>query len=237
MTPSGNGKKAVILFSILLMVPLFIVLFGRMEHTFSTLPYYYPLDVEQKMVDGVMVNDTVWHTIPDFELIDQDGQPIDQDYLKGQISVVDFFFTTCTTICPKMSRQMSQVVWLLDDEYFKDVRFLSITVDPEYDRPEVLKEYAKTYRQDPDEPLKNWKFATGTKEVIYPLGVEGFKLATQEDVDALGGFLHSEKFVLLDRQGHIRGYYDGTSTEDRQLLEEDIKMLIGEERKAEKKRN
>jgi len=232
MAASGNGKKAVILFAILLLVPLFILLFGKMEHTFSTLPYYYMVDVEQKMVDGVMVNDTIYHTIPEFDLINQDGQPISEEYLQGKISVVDFFFTTCTTICPKMSRQMAQLHWLLEDEYFADVRYLSISVDPEYDQPDILKAYAKKMEAD----LKRWSFATGTKEVIYPLGVEGFKLSTQEDVDALGGFLHSEKFVLVDRKGHIRGYYDGTSVEDRNLLEEDIKMLIGEERREEKKR-
>ncbi len=229
--PSGNGKKFVILGSILILVPLFVLLFGKMEHSFSTLPYYYPVDVVKKDQNGVMVNDTVWHTIPEFELIDHNGNKLDRSYLEGKVCVVDFFFTTCGTICPKMTRQMSQLVWLLEDEYFEEVVFLSITVNPEYDRPEILKAYAKEMEAD----LTRWSFATGSKDVIYPLGVEGFKLTTQEDLAAEGGFLHSEKFVLVDKNLHIRGFYDGTTVDGRQLVEDDIKMLIGEERRLKKK--
>jgi protein SCO1/2 len=225
---TSKTRQHIFLAFLLLAVPCFILLFGKMKHTFSSLPYYYPEDVVQIEKNGKMVNDTIWHTIPEFNLINQDSVAIDRRLLDGHISVVDFFFTTCTTICPKMTRQTKTLAWMLEGEYFKDVRYLSISVDPEFDVPLVLRDYQK--KMESAHP--QWTMATGNKEEIYDLGVNGFKLTTQEDLAAVGGFLHSEKFVLVDKDGHIRGYYDGTSPDEVRDLAEDIKMLIGEERKG-----
>ncbi|NNC82693.1 MAG: SCO family protein [Flavobacteriales bacterium] len=202
-----------------------------MQHSFRDLPYFFPEEVVQKQVDGQMVNDTIWSTIPPFQFVDHQGQTLDRSYIDGHISVVDFFFTTCTTICPKMTRQMRTLVWELEEDYFDEVRFLSLTVDPEYDTPEVLMDYRKSMEITD----KRWSMATGDKEEIYDLGVNGFRVTTQEDVDQQGNFLHSEKFILVDKEGHIRGYYDGTDPEEVRELEEDIKMLIGQERKQKKR--
>ncbi len=221
------------LFLILVFLSGFAMIFllSRMNHSFSTLPYYYPLDVVQAEKDGAVVVDTVWHTIPAFDFIDQDERQITNDHIEGHVTVVDFFFTTCTTICPKMTRQMKNLVWELDEPYFDNVRFMSFTVDPEYDSPEVLRKYAE--RMDIEDP--RWIFLTGEKEEIYDLGVNGFKVTTQEDVNEMGGFLHSEKCILVDKDGHIRGYYDGTDSDSMRELEEDIKILVGAERKQEKR--
>ena len=225
---TSKSRQRIFLFFLLLAIPCLIIFFGKMEHSFKTLPYFYPLDVVQSEVDGEMVNDTVWHKIPDFNLIDQNGNPLDRSYMDGHITVVDFFFTSCRTICPKMTRQMKTLIWMLEGEYFKDVRYLSISVDPEYDTPEVLSEYIKNMELETDQ----WALTTGVKDEIYDLGVHGFFLTTQEDLAEAGNFLHSEKFVLVDKEGHIRGYYDGTSPDDVRDLSEDVKMLIGEERKG-----
>jgi len=205
---------------------------SRMDHRFGEPRHYFPVDVIPKTVDGKVINDTIWHRIPEFSFIDQEGRIIDRSHIDGRIAVVDFFFTSCRTICPPMQRQMRNLIWELDDEYFEEVRFLSFTVDPEYDTPEVLKAYAKQMEAD----TSRWSFATGPKEEIYKLGVEGFFLTTQEDLEAEGGFLHSEKFVLVDKEGHIRGLYNGTDSDEVRDLEEDIKMLLGMERKAAKRK-
>jgi protein SCO1 len=224
-------KQRLFLFFLLLAIPCLILFFGKMEHSFKTLPYFYPVDVVQKEVAGKMQSDTIWHTIPEFQLIDQNGDSLDRGYIEGHITVVDFFFTSCRTICPKMTRQMKTLIWLLEGEYFKEVRYLSISVDPEYDTPEILSEYITNMELKTDQ----WALTTGVKDEIYDLGVHGFFLTTQEDLALAGNFLHSEKFVLVDKDGHIRGYFDGTSPDEIRDLSEDVKMLIGEERKGLKK--
>jgi protein SCO1/2 len=146
--------------------------------------------------------------------------------VEGKILVVDFFFTRCTTICPKMGVQMQQLQLKLNDEAFDDVVFLSHTVDPEHDTPDVLHDHARKLQAD----TARWKFLTGNKADIYLQGSEGYYLAAKEDVMAEGGFLHSEKFVLVDKDRHIRGYYDGTTAEGMNALAADLKMLLKEER-------
>jgi len=228
---SSKTRQHIILVAMLLAIPCFIIIFGKMNHSFSTLPYFYPVDVQLVEQDGNMVSDTIWHTIPEFSLLNQDSVLIDRSLIEGHVTVVDFFFTTCTTICPKMTRQMKTLAWMLEGEYFKDIKYLSISVDPEFDTPAVLREYARMM----ESKNPQWTLATGNKDEIYDLGVNGFFLTTQEDLSAAGGFLHSEKFVLLDKEGHIRGYYNGTSPDETRDLSEDVKMLIGEERKGLKK--
>jgi protein SCO1/2 len=109
--------------------------------------------------DGKNVVDTIYATIPPFSFIDRYGQPFTEKDVEGKIIIADFFFTRCTTICPRMSVHMQQLQLKLNDEAFKDVVFLSHTVDPENDTPEVLDAYAKKLEADPD----RWKFLTGTR--------------------------------------------------------------------------
>ena len=118
---------------------------------------------------------------------------------------------------------MKRLDWLLEDPKFDDVILLSHTVDPEYDSAEVLAEYRRRF-----EASDQWIFLTGDKQDLYVQGVKGYLISAQEDVLAEGGFLHSEKFVLVDPQGRIRGYYDGTNVDEVSRLEKEVKLLIKE---------
>ncbi|MEZ4808191.1 MAG: SCO family protein [Flavobacteriales bacterium] len=204
----------------------FSPLLGLVKHTFTYLPYYGPKETVVVTHDGEQAIDTVYATIPPFRFTDQFGRPFTDEMTRGKITVVDFFFTRCTTICPKMSVQMQQLQLKLDDPAYKDVLFLSHTVDPDHDTPEVLNAYARKLQAD----TARWKFLTGDKADIYLLGADGYYLAAREDVMAPDGFLHSEQFVLVDKDRHIRGYYDGTTAEGMNAIAADLKMLLKEER-------
>jgi protein SCO1/2 len=196
------------------------------KHKFNFLPILGPKETVLVERDGKMVVDTIYAEVPPFAFIDQFGRPFTDKQVQGKVLVVDFFFTRCTTICPKMSVQMQQLQLKLNDDAYDDVVFLSHTVDPEHDTPEVLNAYARKLQAD----TARWKFLTGNKADIYLQGSDGYYLAAREDVLAEGGFLHSEKFVLVDKQRHIRGYYDGTTAEGMNALAADLKMLLKEER-------
>ena len=170
--------------------------------------------------------------VPAFELTNQNDKKIsDKDYL-GKVYVVEFFFSTCPTICPKMNQSMLQ----LQDEFYGNPSFglASITINPAYDTPKVLKEHAdllgvKHY---------NWHFLTGDKKYIYDLAKKGFNLYAGENDKAAGGFEHSGLFALVDKEGKIRCrkdsqenpilYYDGLDAEGVQAIKEDIKKLLEE---------
>jgi protein SCO1 len=228
--PSSRKIKIAVLGGIAVFVlglfVFFSPLLGLVKHRFNFLPYYGHKEVVLVERDGQQVVDTLYATLPPFNLIDRYGRPFTDRHVEGKIIVADFFFTRCTTICPRMSVQMQQLQLKLDDPAFGDVVFLSHTVDPEHDTPEVLDRYARKLQAD----TSRWKFLTGSKEDIYLLGAEGYYLATREDVLDPDGFLHSEKFVLVDKDRHIRGFYDGTTAEGMNALAADIKMLLKEEK-------
>jgi len=152
---------------------------------------------------------------PAFELIDENGKPFSSESLVDKLWVVDFFFTTCPGPCPQMSAHMR----LLNEKFnhHNDVNLVSITVDPQRDSPDALLRYGK--RLDAD--FSNWHFLTGAESAIYELSVSGFKIG---DPDAL--IRHSTKFVLVDRSGQIRGYFEGTDPEEIGQLEKAIKRLL-----------
>jgi protein SCO1/2 len=170
--------------------------------------------------------------VPAFELTDQNNKKIsNKDYL-GKVYVVEFFFSTCPTICPKMNQSMLQ----LQDAFYGNPNFglVSITIDPEHDTALVLKEHAallgvKHY---------NWHFLTGDKKYIYNLANKGFNLYAGENNKAAGGFEHSGLFALVDKEGNIRCrkeaqgnpilYYDGLETSGVEAIKEDIKKLLEE---------
>ncbi|MCC6577903.1 MAG: SCO family protein [Flavobacteriales bacterium] len=223
MRPAPRWKQRAILGGILLFIVALFLFFspvlGLVKHRFVFPPYYGPKEVNAP-------GDTTYFTVPPFAFTDQFGRPFSDRDVEGRILVVDFFFTRCTTICPRMTRQMQQLQLKLDDEAFRDVVFLSHTVDPENDTAEVLNAYARRHQAD----TARWKFLTGRKEDLYLLGSEGYFLAAREDVMAPDGFLHSEMFVLVDKDRHIRGYYDGTRFAEVDRLAGDIKMLLKEEK-------
>ncbi|MEN3038065.1 MAG: SCO family protein [Candidatus Kryptonium sp.] len=164
----------------------------------------------------------IYGEIPDFNLIDQNGEKIDLEKLKGNIWVADFFFTSCAGICPRMTEQMSRV-----QEAFKDnprIKLVSFTVDPERDSVWVLSEYAKGWGAINGK----WFFVTGEKKKIYELARQGFKLPVEEGDGGPEDFIHSDKFVLVDSKSRIRGYYSGIETEDVDKLIKDIKLILRE---------
>jgi protein SCO1/2 len=167
-------------------------------------------------------NDTVYHTIPDFSFINQDGKTVTQADFKGCVYVTDFFFTTCHSICPIMSNQMERVV-----SKFKgntEVKFLSHTVDPEIDTVEQLKAYALRHNAD----SKQWMFVTGEKKALYDIARKGYLLNADEGDGGPDDFIHTQNFALIDKDRRIRGYYDGTDSTDINQLIKDIDLLLAE---------
>jgi len=228
---SNKVKKFAILGSILIGIPFVFVMLGRASHEFGNVKYFIPEEITSKKVNGEMVRDTIWSKIPPFSFTNQNGETITEKDYEGTIYVADFFFTTCPTICPVMTKQMNQLIWQLEGKVDGKIKFLSFTVDPEYDTPEVLNKYAQKNKVNSD----IWNLVTGEKEKIYSLGVNSFKLSTQEEVLEPGGFLHSNNFVLIDEEKHIRGYFDGTSSEEIRVLAADIKKLVSEQKRKTKK--
>jgi protein SCO1/2 len=228
--PSSPFVKWLVLGGIALFVASLFIFFspalGLVKHSFNYLPYYGPKETVLVERDGAMVVDTIYHTVPPFRFIDQAGRPFTDKDAEGKVLVVDFFFTRCTTICPRMKVQLQQLQLKLSDRAFRDVFILSHTVDPEHDTPDVLMAQAQKLQAD----TSRWKFLTGEKQDLYLQGVDGYFLAAREDVLAEDGFLHSEHFVLVDKDRHIRGYYDGTTAEGMNALAADLKMLLKEEK-------
>jgi protein SCO1/2 len=186
------------------------------------LPILGERDWVTKKVDGKEVVDTIYNTIPPFSFTNQYGDTVTEKIVEGKIYVTDFFFTSCPTICPVMKRQMLKVYKEFKDN--PDVMILSHTIDPEHDTPKVLNTFAK----DLGIEGKQWQFLTGPKEKIYEIGQKSYLSAAQEDKTAEGGFLHSGAFILIDKDKHIRGMYDGTTEEGTQKLMQGIKSLLEE---------
>lgn len=177
---------------------------------------------EYKEVNGKL--DTIYHTIPDFSLIDQDSMMVTQATFSGKVYVADFFFGTCPTICPVMKQQMLRVYDRFKDN--PDFKILSHTIDPEHDTVAYLKNYSMNIGV-PDN--KTWHFVTGDKKDIYALGTEsGYMVPVGEDKNAPGGFMHSGAFLLIDKERRIRGVYDGTKPFDVDELIADIPKLLAE---------
>lgn len=160
-----------------------------------------------------------YHEVPAFTFTDQNGASFQSDMLEGKIYVANFFFTSCPTICPQMSANLS----LLRKRFNNDagLEILSFTVDPERDTPERMKQYGKKFEADPAQ----WHFLTGDKKVLYKLARNGFFLSATEGDGGPYDFIHSENLVLIDSKGHIRGYYDGTKEGSVDLIANDIKKL------------
>ena len=182
------------------------------------LPFLGPK--ETKEVAGKV--DTIYHRIPNFKFINQDSVEVTELDYAGKIYVADFFFTSCPTICPKMKTQMLRIYqrYLTNSK----IKFLSHSIDPDYDRPAVLKSYANRLEVD----AKKWNFVTGPKEAIYQIAQKSYMVSAQEDKQEVGGFVHSGAFILVDAQRHVRGIYDGTKEAEVNKLIEDIEILLHE---------
>jgi protein SCO1/2 len=192
---------------------VFLVVLGCQQE--KKLPFLGPKEIGKQ-------GDTLYHKIPDFKFLNQDSLWISEKDMAGKIYVADFFFTTCPTICPKMKTQLLRIY----DKFAEDdrVRILSHTIDPEFDGVRVLKEYAKKLNIS----SPRWNLVTGKKSDIYRLGEKSYMVTTQEDTNEVGGFVHSGAFILVDKNRHIRGIYDGTKEEEVNHLLEDMTLLLKE---------
>ncbi len=190
-----------------------------------------------KIVDRLFGVDELlkFEKVPAFQFTDQDNQLVSNADYENKVFVVEFFFTSCPTICPRMNENMVKI----QNEFYGNPSFgiVSISIDPERDSPEVLKAYAV----EKGATLKNWHFLTGDKVEVYSFSNDGFKLYAGENKDAEGGFEHSGLFALIDKDGYIRSrtvkngdienpikFYNGLEDKEIQWLKEDIKLLLKE---------
>ena len=190
------------------------------------LPVINPVDLEEEMVDPEMLRIGNGHRVGNFSFTNQYGETITQNSVKGKVYVAEYFFTTCGTICPKMNEQMQRVQLAFADN--DEVRLLSFTVDPLVDTVEQMKRYADGHGAKKGQ----WHFLTGTKEKLYELARKSFFVLKPAEAANLGDagsdFIHTNNFVLVDRIGRIRGYYDGTSKAEVDNLMKDIERLLEE---------
>jgi protein SCO1/2 len=183
----------------------------ELTQRYSALPVYGPATV----IDG---REQAF-VVPAYEFIAQDGETFSSSKLTGKVAVTNFFFTSCPTICPQMMRNMQSVHELFRSD--PGVAFVSFTVDPKRDNPERLKMYAEALNAD----MTQWRFLTGDKKKIYALARNGFFVSATDGDGGDHDFIHSENLVLVDGEGHLRGYYNGLDPESVEQLSRDISKL------------
>lgn len=188
----------------------------------KTLPIYNPADVNPELVDSTIQYKSKYHTIADFSFVNQNGKTITQKDYEGKIYVADFFFTTCGSICPKMTTNLSDVQKAFANN--QKVKLLSFTVFPETDSVPVLKAYAKKHNIDD----AKWNLVTGDKKEIYTMARKSYLAVKMGKPSELYDMVHTENFVLVDTKKRVRGFYDGTNKEDIKRLIEDITFLSNE---------
>jgi len=192
---AGSAITYIFLFLLIVLPILWVLFLKRGEHFSAKLPIYFERAVG---ADG----DTLYHTIEDFEFTNQLGQKITSEDIKGKIVLVNFFFATCPDVCPRINSNIQYIY----REFLKnqEVIFLSHTVDPEHDSPEVLLEYSKRFGAE----APKWNFLTGSKALLYDMAEHSYRIPGAEDA-AHNGFFHSENIVLVDKEGRVRGIFHG----------------------------
>jgi protein SCO1/2 len=231
------SKKAILALCVAVLLPVVSYLLVKKvsDHAVVMPRHYFPDSVSEKIVDGKYETDTVWHRVRNISLTNQLGKKVSLDDLHDKVLVVDFFFTHCPSICPYMTRNMRRLQDMMvsrDPRRVIDtplVHFVSISIDPERDTPDALKQYADRYGVDHE----MWWMLTGNKDSIYNFGIQEMKMGMIDGngVDTL--FEHSPKFVLLDKNREVRGFYNGTDTADVLKLSQDIVFLSLEKDKSQ----
>ena len=190
----------------------------------QSLPILNPIDLKNELVDSSLQRKGYGHQIQSFEFLNQYGNTITNKDVENSVYVVEYFFTTCSTICPKMNTQMKVLQKKFKGE--KNFKILSFTVQPEIDSVPILKQYAEEYGAENGQ----WHFLTGEKKKLYALARKSFFLLKPAEAQNLGDansdFIHTNNFVLIDKNKRIRGYYDGTSAKEVEKLARDIQKLL-----------
>ena len=230
------NKKALFALSIVVVLPVvsyFLVKYYSDDAVVMPRRFYAD-SVVTSIKDGKETTDTAWHKVDNITLTNQLGNLVSLDDLSGKVIIADFFFTKCPSICPTLTRNMKK---LQDALKVKDelkridttfIQFLSFTVDPERDSASVLKKYADQYGVNPDV----WWMLTGPKKAIYDFALNELKLGLTDGEQIDSNFIHSSKFVLLDKERVVRGYYDGLDSAALNRLAGDLIYIMLEKDKT-----
>lgn len=219
-------KKWLVLFLILIFPYIIVQIVERSTHNILTLGYVEKIDLDLDSL-GEVVESVDSLKVPEFKLINQEKKAITNQDLLGFNYIVNFFFTSCPTICPTTTLNLIELQNKINKYEINNFKIISVSVDPENDTPQKLKEYAMSMNID----LSNWEFLTGSQQEIYDLVKSGFSLSVGQDSLAPGGVFHSSSITIVDDEGYLRTgidkkknkkfVYDGT-------LYSDIKLLVGE---------
>lgn len=234
------SKKSIYGLVIALLIPILCYLWLKSaSETAVIMPRHYLLDtVIEKEVKGKQVSDSIWHTTKDIRLINQLGDTVNLYDQKGKIIILDFFFTSCGSICPKLTRNMA----MLQQSFTKGgdtrkkqvdtsiVQFMSMSVDPERDSVPVIRDYANKMEVNSD----NWWLLTGNRDSIYNFAFEEMKVDKFSMEPVSPDFVHTSRFVLIDKKMQVRGYYNGLDTADMLKLAKDVGYIMLEKDKAKK---
>lgn len=225
------NKKAILGLMVAVFIPIFCYLILKYASENAVdMPRKYLLDTVVTRVDkGKMITDSIWHKTGNITLQNQLGDTVSLYDKEGKIMVVDFFFTSCRSICPGLTRNMVK----LQQSFLRGgnvrnkidtsiVQFLSFTVDPEHDSVNVLKDYADRFGVNHD----NWWMLTGNKDSIYRFAFEELKVDQFSEEPISPDFVHTTRFVLLDKDRYVRGYYNGLDSNSLSKLARDIGLLM-----------
>ena len=225
MKKAGLLLKKISILVLVLIVPgfLYYLLTAEGKNRYKPLPVFGPKQLAKTthVVKGKNIPDTIYHSLPDFNLTDQNGKAVSLKTFDGKIFIANFFYTHCPNVCSVMNNYVS----MLAGAYAKNkmVYFASVTVDPKRDSVAALKQYAAQFKS----PSAKWLFLTGDTSVTYSLARNGFLVNALQVSN--NDFIYSDKLILIDQDKHIRGYYTGASTDDMSRLNDEIKVLISEE--------
>ncbi|MFL5765126.1 MAG: SCO family protein [Bacteroidia bacterium] len=210
-------KRKLLILLFLLSFPSALYVFLSVGRTnFIHVPYYGEKTLGPN-------GDTIYHTAGPFSFVNQDGKTITERDYYGKICIVDYFFTSCKTICPKMTTELIRV----QDKFAYTnglIQILSHTVDPENDSVPVLKAYSEMVHAD----TKTWNFVTGDKKQLYDMARNSYLLSATEGNGGADDFIHSEFFVIVDKERHLRGVFDGTNIDDVNKMIDAVKVLMAE---------
>lgn len=234
------SKKSVYGLIIALLIPVLCYLWLKQaSDTAVVMPRHYLLDtVVEKVVKGKTQTDSVWHTTKDIRLVNQMGDTVNLYDQRGKIIILDFFFTSCGSICPRLTHNMSRLQQSFSkggDAHKKQVdtsivQFMSMTVDPQRDSVPVLREYANKM----DVISDNWWMLTGNRDSIYKFAFEEMKVDKFSEEPVSPDFVHTSRFVLIDKNMQVRGYYNGLDSTSLLKLAKDVGYIMLEKDKKRK---
>ncbi|MCX6317511.1 MAG: SCO family protein [Bacteroidetes bacterium] len=232
----NKGALYAVLIALLTPLVAYFIVKQKSEEAVSMPRHFLPDSVYSTTRKGKQVSDTTWHVVGDFSLTNQDGKKISWADLKGKIVVADLFFTHCPTICPGMTSNMKRLAESVNngkrvgDKTNKLVHFLSFSIDPDRDSVQAIKHWADRFQVNPEK----WWLLTGNKKEIYDLAIHEMKMFAEDGKGVDTNFIHSDKFVLIDSNRHVRGYYDGLDSASLAQLSNDLVLLTLEKDPKEK---